>query len=326
MKLLPLYEGLIKTGDLPDDAWDDWLWRTDPEEKYSAQVLLNRCHLLGLLICLWKAMQPADQALQENHGRFTLMRTPVAEMSLRELKDTLSNFQLEWPSFLDRLSSLHEPQHCLDAIIALVDQCMTRFGVLCLHGGDSKVMDDLSSIEEFKGSLRITVACIRRTVCTFLVIYRHFHLLSVAVPVSDAWHDLGISKYHVEASSDDFNMLCMHMCLPVAAKLNYKHDFPEMYNHVSQVVFFHNTEYQRTPRAALEKLPEAGPQHILPAIMQLYPQIEVKYEEDHINLFSEGAWTWLIVAGRIYLLDPKRNVYFSPSVSSLVHNVYLKQS
>lgn len=324
MKLEPLYNTLIQSGELPEETWDDWLWRTDPEEKYTPKVLMNRCQLLGLLICLWKAMQPSDAA-SSDHGRFTLMKTPVKSMSLRELKDTIANFQIEWPSFLDRLPSTPNPQSCLEAVIALVDQCMTRFGVLCLHAGDQAVLDDLSSVEEIKGCLRITLSCIRRTVCTFLVIYRHLHLLSVAKQVPSGWHDLGITKYHVEASSDDFNIMCMHLSLPVAAKLNYKHDFPEMYNHVSQVVFFHNTEYQRIPRVSLEKLPEADPQHVLPAIMQLYPQIAVHYEEDHIDLFTDGDWMWLVVAGRIYLLDPKRNVYYSPSVTSLVENIYLKQ-
>ena len=78
--------------------------------------------------------------------------------------------------------------------------------------------------------------------------------MAVTRMAPDAWCDCGISKYHVEASGDDFNMICMHLGLPVAAKMNYKHDFPEMYNHVSQVVFFHNSEYQRVARAKLEAL------------------------------------------------------------------------
>jgi hypothetical protein len=114
----------------------------------------------------------------------------------------------------------------------------------------------------------------------------------------------------------------------VAAKMNYKHDFPEMYNHVSQVVFFHNSEYQRTPRAKLEELGRAGPEQVLPAVMQLYPAIKVWYEEDHFDL-SEGAsgsdWVWLVVAGRVYLVDPERNVWYSPNVTSLLCNVYLKK-
>ena len=33
---------------------------------------------------------------------------------------------------------------------------------------------------------------------------------------------------------------------------------------------------------------------------------------------------WLVVAGRIYLVDPGREVWYSPSVTSLLKNVYLK--
>lgn len=44
-----------------------------------------------------------------------------------------------------------------------------------------------------------------------------------------------IRKHHVEASGDDFNELHIYQSLPAAAKLNYKHDFPGMYNHISQV-------------------------------------------------------------------------------------------
>ncbi len=38
---------LQSTEDLPEEIWDEWLWRTDPEEPYSPEVLLNRCQLLG---------------------------------------------------------------------------------------------------------------------------------------------------------------------------------------------------------------------------------------------------------------------------------------
>ncbi len=129
----------------------------------------------------------------------------------------------------------------------------------------------------------------------------------------------------MEASGDEFNLLCMHLSLPVAAKMNYKHDFPEMYNHVSQVVFFHNSEYQRVPRAKLEELSTAPAEQVLPALMQMHPTITVKYEEDPIDLSVPGRdWWWLVVAGRVYLVDPGRNVWYSPNVTSLMKNVYLR--
>ena len=135
----------------------------------------------------------------------------------------------------------------------------------------------------------------------------------------------------MEASSDDFNLICMHMSLPVAAKLNYRHDFPGMYNHVSQAVFFHNNEYQRINRAELGQLKGASVEHVLPALMQLHPDIGLRYEDDCVDLSEGGGgkgeekadeWFWLVVAGRVYLVDPDRQVYYSSDVTSLL-GVYL---
>lgn len=341
------YTTLKSTGELPEEAWDEWLWKTDPEEPYSPEVLLNRCQLLGFLVCLYKGMQQAGELAPDltdkETARLTLMSKPVRSMSLRELKDTIENLQVEWPTFLKRLPTNPNAQANLEAVVSLLDQCFARFGALCLAAGGESVMNDLGSVEPCGQSgldLKITRPCIRRTVCTFMVFYRHLHLLAVTKNLPDAWCDCGISKYHVEASGDDFNMICMHLGLPVAAKMNYKHDFPEMYNHVSQVVFFHNSEYQRVPRVKLESMDTAPPEQILPALMQLYPTILVKYEEDHIDLSADLSslsadlradlpgreWWWLVVSGRIYLVDPKRNVWYSPNVTSLLKNVYLVQT
>ena len=330
------YEMLKNTGELPEEAWDEWLWKTDPEEPYSPEVLMNRCQLLGFLVCLYKGMQNAVNATPNltdtETARLLIMSKPVGTMSLRELKDTIENLQVEWPAFMTRLPANQNAQANIEAVVSLLDQCFARFGALCLTAGGEKVMDDLGSVEPCKaypGTFQITRSCIRRTVCTFMIFYRHLHLLAVAKHVPDVWCECGISKYHLEASGDDFNMICMHLCLPVSAKINYKHDFPEMYNHVSQVVFFHNSEYQRIPRAKLDMLDTASAEHVLPALMQLYPTIPLRYEEDHVDLTQtesrkDDDWFWMLVAGRIYLIAPDKSVWYSPSVTSLVSNVYLK--
>lgn len=330
--LASLYATLMATGELPPETWDEWLWKTDPEEPFSGDVLMNRCQLLGFLVCLCRGLEQRespDAAADPSLERLTLTGTPVRSMTLRELKDTIENLLIEWPLFLDRLAENPHAQRNLDSVVALIDQCVARFGALCLQSWDEAVLDDLPSVEPAAGApgrLRVTHACVRRTVSTFLVLYRHLHLLAVCKEVPAEWRDPGITKYHVEASSDDFNLLCMHLSLPVAAKLNYKHDFPGMYNHVSQVVFFHNSDYQRTPRAALDALPSAGVEHVLPALLQLYPDIRLAYEEDRMDL-SETAppasdWFWLVVAGRVYLVDPGRMVWYSRDATSLL-GVYL---
>jgi hypothetical protein len=335
--LLAAYNVMKETGELPCEIWDEWLWKTDPEEPFASDVLLNRCQLLGFLICLSKGMEEQDYSTGiaglDSQQRLTLMEKPVGSMTLRELKDTVQNLQIEWPAFLQRLQANPCAQANLDAVLQLIDQCVGRFGQLCLSVYGEEALDDLGSIEAVSGTesgLRVTLACIRRTVCTFLVLYRHLHLLSVCKTVPGQWCDPGITKYHVEASNDEFNLLCMHLTLPVAAKLNYKHDFPGMFNHVSQVVFFHNSEYQRKPRAALEALSTAGVEHVLPALMQLYPSIKVRYEEDFVDLsesarIQDNEWFWMVVAGRVYLVDPKRKVWYSSDVTSLL-GVYLAQT
>lgn len=337
--LLGVYKTMLETGELPPELWDEWLWKTDPEEPFASDVLLNRCQLLGFLFCLSRGMEEqtvsdgADGrgAGMDSSQRLTLMEKPVGVMTLRELKDTIENIQIEWPAFISRLDKNPCAQANLDAVLQLIDQCVGRFGQLCLSAFDGGVLDDLGSVEAApgrEGSFRITRSCIRRTVCTFMILYRHLHLLSVCETVSARWTDPGISKYHVEASNDDFNLLCMHLALPVAAKLNYKHDFPGMFNHVSQVVFFHNSEYQRIPRAGLETLSTASVEHVLPALMQLYPSIGVHYEEDCVDLSDSASkpvkeeWFWMVVAGRVYLIDPARKVWYSSDVTSLL-GVYL---
>lgn len=327
--LCEVYKQLVETGDLPEEIWDEWLWRTNPEEPHAHDVLMNRSQLLGFLVCLFKGMQPfcACGAMPE---RLSVMDKPVQEMSLRELKDTIENIQIEWPEFLKRLDHNPNAQKNLDAVMVLIDQCAGRFGALCLKTWDETVLDDLACVEGVPGKLRVTQACIRRTVCTFLIIYRHIHLLAVCKTIPGAWVECGITKYHMEASTDDFHLLCMHMALPVAAKLNYRHDFPGMFNHVSQAVFFHNSEYQRSPRVSLENLKGAGAEQLLPALMQLHPSIGIRYEEDVMDLSDSilsdgGGWFWLVVPCRVYLVDPAKVVWYSSDVTSLLR-IYLERS
>jgi hypothetical protein len=155
---------------------------------------------------------------------------------------------------------------------------------------------------------------------SLLIMYRHVHLLSVCAkaPASPEF-DAGLSKYHYEASNDSFNLLCMHISLPVAARLNYRHDFPGMYNHVSQVVYFHNSQYVRGMRQPIEEIRSAAPVHVLPAVQELYPEIKLRYEEDMFDpTAASKEWCWLLIAGRVYLLTPEPSVLYSENLCDLL--------
>ena len=53
--LSALNAALEGSGALPEGIWMRWLWQTDTEEALSPLVLLNRSHLLGLLVCRQQA-------------------------------------------------------------------------------------------------------------------------------------------------------------------------------------------------------------------------------------------------------------------------------
>lgn len=91
-----------RSGILPDSAWGEWLWGSDPAEPISADALLNRCHLLGLLWCRYRAVSqqlpPAQPPLNKRDDSLLLVitNTPIARTSLRELRDSITNLVLLW--------------------------------------------------------------------------------------------------------------------------------------------------------------------------------------------------------------------------------------
>lgn len=335
LELGPLHQTLAAFGELPAEAWHDWLWGTDPEEAYHQDVLLNRNQLLGLLVCRYKFLRGREPADGGNtyfaaQNRLTIMDKPVERMSWRELKDTVANVLIEWPQFLDRLSKNIRGKQNLRHVLHLINLCAMRFGELAYTEAGQDVFDDTSESQPAEGQdpggdslkLTLTAGAMRRMVGSLLIMYRHLHLLSMCRKVHPNQEEnpaCKISKYHYEASNDAFNLLCMHMSLPVAARLNYRHDFPGLYNHVSQVVYFHNNQYARIPRLPLEGIKTAPAVHVLPAVQELYPEIELKFEEDAFDPTKPGqGWYWLLLAGRVYLVTPEPAVLFSESVLDLL--------
>ena len=106
---------------------------------------------------------------------------------------------------------------------------------------------------------RVSFSCIRHMINTFLVLYRILHWAGT-VPHETAEgctttgeaeqtgvRDLAskIHQYHLTAGKETFYKLSMYYDLPVAARLNYRHTFPGLYNCITQAVYFHNPDYER---------------------------------------------------------------------------------
>lgn len=312
------------SGELPEACWKSWLWDTDPEEAFDNDVRFNENQLMGMLVCRFKhASSSSNPKTPGMPARLTIMDKPPEEMTWRELKDTVANILLEWPQFLGRL---HKNTHAainLTQVVDLINQCACRFGCLCAFADDGAILDDVAETEpcqdpEYPHLRVLTSSSLRRMIGSLLVMYRHLHLLAVCKTLPAEHSQPPITKYHYEASMDEFHLLCMHIALPVAARLNYRHDFKDMYNHVSQVVYFHDTQYKQQQRRPLQDLQNAPAVHVLPAIRQIHPSIPIRYEEDHFDPSKSNGWYWLLMAGRVYLVTPEPLVLYSADLVVLL--------
>jgi len=324
MNLLSPINTILDTNKtLPESIYHEWLWGTNPEESYDKTVLLNRNHLLGLLICRHKFLCNRDSMERHNMNRLTIMDKSISSMTWRELKDTLSNLLFEWPAFLERLHKNIRGHQNLRQVLSLVNQCAARFGELSRLATTDTILDDPSEtqpckVREHADKVVLTPAAMRRCLGSILIMFRHLFLLDKSSKIPAQGYQACISKYNYEASMDNFHILCMHISIPVGGRLTYRHDFPGMYNHISQVVYFHNSQYTRTARHPLGDIKDAPAVHILPAIQELYPEIPLRFEEDHFDPTKSQGWYWLLIAGRIYLVTPQPSIWYSDNISDLL--------
>ena len=304
-----------------------WLWQTDPCEELHPKILLNTNQLVGLLYCrklAWQTSQePASTLLNEN------MQTTDAEpkqMSLKQLLDTIDNICIEWPKFIQKHP---DPKDSANLhVFQYIDMCFARLGVLVSYAHNKDVLNDVQLTEEYNETHRkMTLGCIRRFLNSFLILYRHFYLFTHAHTVSGPYFECGIRQPHMEASMENFDLLCMHYLIPIGARLRYKNDFRGMYNHISQVMFFHNPTYDRIARVEYNQLkPTTDAIQILPALLELQPDIDVKYEEDHfMHLNTLENWTWLLVSGRIYLIQPDKKILYAHDITTLFE-IFMKNN
>ena len=289
--------------DPPASVWDEWLWGTDLAEPVTVDCLLNRSHLLGLLIARYRAArEPELMNVCVSVPRMTYSNTRVSTMTPRQLQDTLQDLQMHWAQYADEVDP--------SALLELTDALMTRFGHFCTRGA---VYDDVS-MRDPSDPARMSVPCIRRFVSTLVILYRHLDLMDRCTAPPDYDDDAGvepIQEYHVQASMEDFYKHTMHSDLPPAAKLLYRQDFAGFYHCVSQVVYFHYPSYERKVQLKLDALRSGThPVHALAPIMEMYPEIALCYEDE---LPASGRWTWILVCGgRVYLTDGAGRTWHDP--------------
>jgi hypothetical protein len=97
----------------------------------------------------------------------------------------------------------------------------------------------------------------------------------------------------------------------IADVLHYRHEFSQMFHSISKVIFYNNTQYvRRKQRSHMEVISGQYSEHMLPLIMQLFPEVHVLYEDDvlPVDLLQSSSGhrkggkldTRLVVPGRVY--------------------------
>jgi len=300
--------------DPPATIWNEWLWESDLAEPVTVDCMLNRSHLLGLLIARYRALrEPELMNVCISVPNMTYSNTRVSVMTPRQLQDTLQDLQMHWARYVDEIDP--------SVLLELTDAVMARFGHFCTC---SAVYDDVS-MRDSSDAGRMSLPCIRRFVSTLVVLYRHLDLMDRCTPPPcvEESPEL-VQDYHVQASMEAFYKHTMHADLPPAAKLLYRQDFAGFYHCVSQVVYFHFPSYERKVQLKLDAIRSGmHPVHTLAPLMEMYPEIELCYEDE---VPAKGRWTWILMCGgRVYLTDGAERTWFDTNMLRLmgayVHSV-----
>jgi hypothetical protein len=317
---------------LPVDSHTIWLWKLDPAEECSVTIPMNTCQLFGLILA--RVCFTANSHVTKVDSNLTLVDKHLCEFSLRDLRNSMQHMQVEW--IRGNLAAMPD-------ITAAVDGLFATFGRLTMTASSvCDIMNDQGSVEQLSDDdtlVMMNAACLCRFLNLFLVMYRHIYVHSHLQPMQNSCSmddidpttsaphvkETGIKKHHVYAGVDDFHILSMNWDLMMGAKLIYMHDFSGMYNCVSQVVYFHQSEYERRP-TCLEPVDavatgvagdtECAALYTLPSILQLYPEITVTYEE--CSEIFDGKWHWLLMGRRVFLVSPEAMFYYDSNITALL--------
>ena len=305
MDIATLNRTLESGGELPADIWDKWLWGCDLAEPVSADCALNEMHLLGLLICRYRALrEPSLVEVCLSLPGIVHIQTSVVKLTPRQLKDVVDCLQMHWPQYVETVPT--------ELLIETVDACMARFGGMNL----GHCMYEDVNMRDPVCEHRMSQPIIRRFVSIFCVLYRHLHMDNLATEPTRCAEYEKIQDCHVQASQEIFFKLAMHSDLPPAARLLYQQDFAGFYHCVSQVVYFHFPSYERANQVSLDEL-RTGVHLVctLAPVCEMYPEINVCYEDD---ILKRDAWNWVLMGKRVFLVRPDGSVMASPNLLVLL--------
>ena len=128
-----------------------------------------------------------------------------------------------------------------------------------------------------------------------------------------------LSPFQYEASLHDFyNFSMVSDCIP-ASILVYKHEYKEMFNDPSQVIYFHQPTYKRQRQIDFDSITSlsAGDINVLPIILQIKPDVPVFFEHTgacNSTACSAEPWSWLVIHRHVLLCDNNGKYYVAKNI------------
>ena len=291
--------------DLPTSIWDQWLWKCDLAEPASADCMLNRMHLLGLIIARYRALRESELAnVCLGLPGVVNYQSNIAKLTPRQLKDVVDCLQMHWSQYVETTP--------YETLLETVDACVVRFGSMNLG---QCVYEDVN-MRDPACEHRMSQPTIRRFITVFCVLYRHLHMDHFAEEPTVFADFEQIQDFHVQASQETFYKITMHSDLPPAARLLYRQDFAGFYHCVSQAVYFHFPSYERPNQLSLDELRAGGsPVFTLAPVSEMYPEINMCFEDDTLKT---NGWNWFLMGKRVFLVKPDGSVLGSSNLLALL--------
>jgi hypothetical protein len=233
-------------------------------------------------------------SMQPNASPTAVVAVPDV-LSLQQLRDLVHALQTQWPMLqagVDDSGSRESQQALLGCVDRLVTQIFVWFGAYLF---DSDIQpwqaDDTEFVHDVPPSqkMSLTDMGVKFYLNIFFVLFRLLFLQRHAVAVprhTDAVsYPFSLESFHVEAGVDDFHMLGMYFDIPAGCLLEYKHSYSGYYNNVSQCVYRHFPSYQRRIPVSLKEacVIDAPDISVIPALKQIYPEIEFAFEDHHFQ-------------------------------------------
>lgn len=314
-----------------------YIWGLDATREITTSCTLNEMHLLFLLIARLRLRTgcTSDVKLGDciTNKQVVLYDKSISTHTLRELFDTVNNLQSLWRGLIATEDT--------ESLYTAVDACVVRFGFLADTLHSPQTLDHSDMVDVVQNTYhRVSNMCIRRFSGFFYVAYRHLHLASCCIELDyeQESFNMELHSHLVSASLDDFYKLSMYYDTTMASILQYRHEFTGMFHSISQVMFYNNSTYVRRKQLTHDCLLMGDtPDHSLPLIQQLYPDIRTLYEDDPFPeaFGTQGTqselsddtvlpsqskdWVWIVVPGRVYLACSSGHLFFCANIIPMVN-------